>query len=147
VSKTSEITLHRRYLKPEYTIGVLSVDGVYLCETVEDAVRDFNKDGDLLDEDEEKVYGKTAIPYGRYRVTVNMSPKFKRELPIILDVPHFTGIRIHEGKNANWSEGCVILGENKVKGGVINSAPYVKELTSWIKIQEGLGNKVYINII
>jgi len=142
-----EITLHRRYLRTDYTIGTMSVNGVYLCETVEDRVRDFNKDGDLLDTDEEKVYGKTAIPFGRYRITVNMSPKFKRELPIILEVPHFTGIRIHEGRSAANSEGCIILGENKIKGGVINSAPYVRGLTEWIKHQEAGGNKVYINII
>ena len=144
--ETSELTLHRLYLKEDYTIGKLFVEGEYLCEIIEDKVRDFNKDGDLLDEGEEKVPTLTAIPYGRYKVVVTYSPKFKRELPLLVDVPHFTGIRIHNGKNASSSHGCLIPGENKVVGGVINSATYVQQLISWIKIQNGLGREVYITI-
>lgn len=143
---TSELTLHRLYLKEDYTIGKLFVDGVYHCDTVEDRVRDLNKDGDLLDEGEEKVMHETAIPYGRYKVIVNMSPKFKRELPRLLNVPHFEGILMHEGKTAKSSSGCIICGENKIVGGVINSAKYIRELISWIKIQNGLGREVYITI-
>ena len=146
MEKTSEILVKRLYLKEDYTIGKLYVEGVYLCDTLEDKVRDYNKDGDLLDEGEEKVYGETAIPYGRYRITVTLSPKFKRELPRLLAVPHFTGILIHSGKYASHTEGCIIIGENKIKGGVVNSQAYVQELTSWIKIQESMGNAVYITI-
>ena len=146
MADTSEILVKRLYLKEDYTIGKMYVDGVYLCDTLEDRVRDYNKDGDLLDEGEEKVYGETAIPYGRYRITVTLSPKFKRELPRLLAVPHFTGILVHEGRTANNSAGCILIGENKIKGGLINSRPYVQELTSWIKIQESMGNACYINI-
>ena len=146
MADTSEILVKRLYLKENYTIGKMYVDGVYLCDTLEDRVRDYNKDGDLLDEGEEKVYGETAIPYGRYRITVTLSPKFKRELPRLLAVPHFTGILIHEMRDASQSHGCIGVGENKIKGGLINSRPYVQELTSWIKIQESMGNAVYTTI-
>jgi hypothetical protein len=73
------------------------------CDTIEDKVRDLNQDGDLLDEGEEKVFGETAIPYGKYAMELSMSPKFKRLLPMILDVKHFTGIRIHKGRTAKHS--------------------------------------------
>lgn len=146
MKETCELVLERLYLKEDYTIGKLYVDGVFFCNVIEDKVRDFNKDGDLLDEGEEKVSTFTAIPYGRYKVVVTYSPKFKRELPLLVDVPHFTGIRIHEGKGASNSHGCLILGENKVVGGVINSAQYVRELISWIKIQNGMGKECYITI-
>ena len=146
MADTSEILVKRLYLKEDYTIGKMYVDGVFFADTLEDRVRDYNKDGDLLDEGEEKVYGETAIPYGRYRITVTLSPKFKRELPRLLAVPHFTGILIHEMRDASQSHGCIGVGENKIKGGLINSRPYVQELTSWIKIQESMGNAVYITI-
>lgn len=146
MKETCELVLERLYLKEDYTIGKLYVDGIYHSDTLEDKVRDFNKDGDLLDEGEEKVMHKTAIPYGRYKVIVNMSPKFKRELPRILDVPHFDGILIHGGKNHTFTSGCVLAGENKVPGGLINSQYHVQQLISWIKIQNGLGRECFITI-
>ena len=142
-----ELLLQRRYLRDTYTIGKLSVDGEVFCDVLEDKVRDFNKDGDLLDEGEQKVYGETAIPYGRYRVVVDYSPKFKRDMPHILDVPHFEGIRIHA---ANWPtqlEGCVAVGENKVKGGLINSKVYERELTSYLKMWQKRGEEIWITIV
>lgn len=128
-----KLTLKRLYLKDTYTIGKLYIDGKYFCDTLEDKVRDYNKDGDLLDPGETKVYGQTAIPYGTYEVEVTYSPKFKRDLPLIKNVPHFEGIRIHRGNWATDSSGCVIVGENKIKGGVINSTPYEKEITKKLK--------------
>jgi len=118
------IRLHRKYLSPDYTIGDLFIDGLLLCQTIEDKVRDTNTDGDLDDEGEEKVFGETAIPYGRYNMDLTMSPKFKRLLPIILNVPHFTGIRVHRGNTAKDSHGCILPGENKEKGKVLNSTKY-----------------------
>lgn len=144
---SKELLLKRRYFNDRYTIGSLSVDGELLCDTLEDKVRDYNKDGDLLDKDETKVYGETAIPYGRYKVIVSYSPKLKRELPLLIDVPHFSGIRIHA---ANWPtqlEGCIAPGENKVKGGVINSRHYEEIVTSWVKTWQSNGEDVWINIV
>ena len=120
-----ELLLKRRYKGPTYTVGSLYLNGKYFCDTIEDKVRDLTK--------EPKVKHKTAIPAGTYKVIVNMSPKFKRELPRLLNVPHFEGILIHGGTSADSSSGCVILGENKIKGKVINSAKYVNELTALLK--------------
>lgn len=139
------LKLIRKYLKDTYTIGKLYINGVYFCDTVEDKVRDYNKDGDLNDLGETKVYGETAIPYGTYEVEVTYSPKFKRDLPLIKNVPHFEGIRIHRGNFPNPdSLGCILVGENKVKGGVINSTKYEVELTK--KLKE-VKEKITIEII
>jgi hypothetical protein len=116
--------LERHFLGEEYTIGRLFVDGLYLCDTIEDKVRDLNQDGDLDDPGEGKVYGHTAIPYGKYEVELTMSQKFTRLVPLVKDVKHFTGIRIHRGNTADDSAGCILPGENKEKGKVLNSTHY-----------------------
>ena len=124
------LRLERRYLGEDYTIGSLFINGIYTCDTIEDKVRDLNQDGDLDDPGEGKIPKKTAIPYGIYQMDLTMSPKFTRLLPIILNVRHFTGIRIHRMGSGNTpgtaknSWGCIGPGENKVKGGVINSEKY-----------------------
>lgn len=142
-----KLLLHRRYLGPEYTIGSLSIDGVYFCDTIEDRVRDINHDGDLDDPGEGKVYGKTAIPYGVYEIELSMSPKFKRLLPLVLNVKHFTGIRIHRGNTAGDSHGCILPGENKVKGKVINSTKYEVELVRRMKAAVKNSESIAIQII
>jgi hypothetical protein len=105
------VKIVRTFKGAEYTIGKLYIDNQYFCDTLEDTVR---KDG-------EKVYGKTAIPSGMYRVKKTYSPRFKKVLPEILEVPGFSGVRIHAGNTAKDTEGCVLLGLNKTKGAVINS--------------------------
>lgn len=142
-----KLRLERRYLGPLYTIGSLFINGLYFCDTIEDKVRDFNKDGDLLDPGEDKVYGETAIPYGKYDVELSMSPKFKRLLPMVLNVRHFTGIRIHRGNTAKDSHGCILPGENKVRGKVINSTPYEKEIVKLMKEATKRGEPIDIQII
>lgn len=136
------LRLHRRYLGPEYTIGSLFIGGQYICDTIEDKVRDHNQDGDLDDPGEGKVPTKTAIPYGIYTVDLTMSPKFKRILPIVLNVKHFTGIRIHKGRTAEHSHGCILPGENKRKGQVLYSQKYemliIEKMIAAIKRGEGL---------
>ena len=101
----------RSFKGPEYTIGKLYIDGAYFCDTLEDTVRPKG----------EKVSGTTAIPSGMYRVKKTMSPRFKKVLPEILEVEGFSGVRIHAGNTAKDTEGCILLGLNKVKGSVINS--------------------------
>lgn len=140
------ITLDRKYLTETYTIGKMFINGEYFCDTLEDKVRDKNKDGDLLDEGEEKIYGQTAIPYGRYRIILNYSPKFKRELPLLLNVPHFEAIRIHRGNDESHTEGCLLVGENKVKGKVINSTKYEIELVNRIKEAISHNEEIWITI-
>lgn len=129
-----------------YTIGSLSIDGKKFCDTLEDKVRDLNKNG-VFDGDEKKVYGETAIPYGTYDVVVDYSPKFKRELPRLQNVRHFEGILIHRGNTAEDSAGCILVGENKVKGKVINSTPYERELVRILKEAQGRKEPITIKIV
>lgn len=142
-----KLKLKRRFFAEEYTIGTLSIDGVQFCDTLEDKNRDHNKDGDLNDPGEGKVYAKTAIPFGTYKVIVNRSPKFKRDLPRLLDVPHFEGILIHRGNTDKDSAGCILVGENKVKGQVINSTQYENELVKRLKSAIKKGEEVEIEIV
>jgi len=123
-----KLELRRVALRDTYTIGKLYIDGVYFCDTLEDHVRDMNKDGDLNDKGEGKVFGETAIPYGTYKVIMNMSNRFKRVMPLILDVPHFKGIRIHAGNSAKDTLGCPLVGINSVKGRLTQSKKYETEL-------------------
>jgi hypothetical protein len=123
------------------------LDGDFFADTLEPQVRDFNHDGDLEDEGEGKIYGETAIPYGRYPVVVTYSARFKRMLPLIMKVPDFTGVRIHA---LNWpyqTMGCIGVGENKVQGGLINSRLHENELTSMLLAYQEAGEEIYINII
>lgn len=120
-----ELRVTRRYKGIQYTIGTLFSDQVRICDTLEDPVRDLTR--------EVKVPGETAIPPGRYRVILNVSPKFKRELPRLLDVPGFEGILIHRGNTAENTAGCILVGENKVKGKVINSTKYEEMIIDLIR--------------
>lgn len=138
-----KLLLKRIALRESYTIGKLYIDGTYFCDTCEDRVRDINKDGDLNDVGEGKVYGQTAIPYGTYQVTLDVqSPKYSQRaayawckgyLPRLVDVPHFDGILIHSGNDATHSAGCILVGENKVRGQVINSMATLKRLVNLLK--------------
>ena len=141
-----KIEVKRRYLGSEYTIGSMFVNGEYFCDTLEDKVRDLNKDGDLNDKGESKVYAQTAIPYGEYEVVVKHSPKFDRILPRLLNVPHFEGILIHRGNTAKDSAGCILVGENKVKGKVINSTIYENKLTALCHLAQLKGERIIIAI-
>ena len=129
-----ELKLVRKYCKDEYTIGQLLViengKAIWVADTLEDKVRDYNKDGDLLDEGEEKVYSQTAIPYGKYEVKMTISPKFKNRywaaiyggiVPLIDNVKHFTGIRFHPAKTAADLSGGVGVGRNTLKGQLTQS--------------------------
>ena len=104
---------------------------------MEDKVRDLNKNG-VFDGDEKKVYGETAIPYGTYKVILSYSPKFKRILPELLDVPCFTGIRIHRGNTEKDTAGCLLVGENKVRGKVLNSTYWEKKLIEKLEGKNGI---------
>lgn len=95
-----ELTLNRIFLGSSATIGELLVNDKHLCDTLEDRVRP----------EGEKVYGKTAIPEGAYEMVLSYSPRFKKILPEILNVPNFTGIRIHCGNSSADSSGCILVG-------------------------------------
>ena len=139
-----KIVLKRIALRDTYTIGKLYIDDKYICDTVEDKVRDINKNG-VFDNGEKKVYGETAIPYGTYEVKWTYSNRFKKYMPEILSVPNFSGIRIHSGNTAADSLGCIIVGENKVVGKVLNSRATVNKLYPIIE-KGGKAGKVTITI-
>lgn len=127
-----KLTLKRIALRSTYTIGRLYVDGNYFCDTLEDTVRDLNKNG-KFDNGEKKVYGKTAIPYGTYEIKWTYSPRFKKYTPQLMNVPSFEGIRIHSGNTSADTEGCLILGENKQVGKVLNSRATINKFYPIIK--------------
>ena len=119
-----KLELKRTFFAETYTIGKLSIDGVLFCDTLEDKNRDLNKDGDLKDKGETKVFGQTAIPFGTYEIIMNESQRFKRKMPLLLNVPSFAGIRIHSGSKAEHSHGCILVGKNTIKGGLTESKPF-----------------------
>lgn len=140
-----KILVKRTFLGDEYTIGHMYINGVYFCDTLEDPVRDTNKNG-VFDNGEKKIAGDTAIPYGTYPITVNVSPKFKRELPRLSGVAEFEGVLIHRGNTAKDTAGCILIGENKVKGKVINSTPYEKRIVRHCKAAIEMGEDITITI-
>jgi len=106
-----KLLLQRVAQEETYTIGKLYVDGARFCDTLEDKVRPYG----------EKVWGQTAIPAGKYKVVITYSNRFKRKLPLLVDVPMFEGIRIHPGNTAVDTHGCILVGVNSEKGKVTQS--------------------------
>lgn len=155
-----ELTLKRIALRSEYTIGKLYVDGEYVCDTIEDTVRDLDKDGKFAN-GEVKIPGKTAIPYGRYEITMKVkSPKYSNfakyswakkydgYLPRLLNVPHFEGVLIHAGNTAADTEGCLLVGLNKVVGKVIDSVNTFRRLMDdYLVLAKKRNEKIFIEVV
>lgn len=131
-----ELKLNRIFLGSSATIGELYIDKKYIADTLEDRVRP----------EGEKVYGKTAIPEGTYEMVLSYSPRFKKILPEILNVPNFTGIRIHCGNSSADSSGCVLVGtwDGEKEDWVGNSRIAFNELMSLL--QKAADNKEKITI-
>jgi len=105
------ISLIRDTFTDTTTIGKLYIDGVYQCETLEDKVRPKGQ----------KIFGKTAIPSGEYKIVINFSNKNQKLMIQLLDVPMFEGIRIHSGNKAEDTEGCILVGTSRSKDWVSGS--------------------------
>lgn len=131
-----ELTLNRIFLGSSATIGELLVNDKHLCDTLEDRVRP----------EGEKVYGKTAIPEGTYEVKLTHSPRFKKILPEILNVPNFSGIRIHTGNSSKDTEGCILVGtwDGEKEDWVGNSRIAFDELMALL--EEATNNKEKVTI-
>jgi hypothetical protein len=128
-----EMLVTRQVLTDESTIGELTIDGVHQCFTLEDKVR------------AEKIFGKTAIPAGRYEVVVNESAHFHKLLPELVDVPSFEGVRIHSGNKAADTEGCILVG--RTKGTNVVNDSHVAFDALFPKIQAAVTHeKVFIQI-
>lgn len=126
------LKVERIFKGEKYTIGKLYVDGVFFCNTLEDKVRDLTK--------EKKVKGETAIPEGKYEVVLSYSPRFKKVMPELKNVPHFEGIRIHSGNTEKDSSGCLLVGFNTIKGKLTDSR------VTYNKLMNILANEKEINI-
>ncbi len=138
-----ELTLTRIAKRKEYTIGRLSIDGTFFCDTLEPTWRDYEHGA-------YKVKGRSAIPEGRYAVVISYSPKFKQWLPLLLGGPEFNkrwqGIRIHAGNSARDTQGCILVGENKQVGRVLNSRKWLYELKHCIVEAKDRGEVVWLTI-
>ena len=142
-----EIQLIRKYRKTNYTIGQLFINGQYFSDTLEDTDRGLKESMSLEEIRRIKVFGSTCIPYGTYKVTITYSPKFKKNLPLINNVKGFEGIRIHSGNTNYDTQGCVLLGFNKVKGKVINSKDTVDKFINLVQKAIDIGEQITIHII
>ena len=131
--------MERHRLEAGYTAGRLYVDGRLFCDTLEDRVRDLDK--------EEKVPGRTAIPAGTYRVVFNWSPKFGRNLPRLLNVPCFEGILIHPGNTADDSAGCILVGRATAAGRLTESRDTSDRLNVLIEDAQRKNEPVTIEIV
>lgn len=125
--------------RPTMTFGKMYIDGRYFGETLEDTDKEIEKGG-------EKVYGESAIPRGRYPVTVSMSRRFGREMPEVLDVPEFRGIRIHGGNGPDDTLGCPLLGQVRTSSGVANCKGINDRLLLTIKAALQRGEDVWLEV-
>lgn len=151
-----EIKLKRIACKPTYSIGHLYINGKYFCDTIED--RDRGLDDSMTEQEIRfiKIPSETAIPTGTYAVTMNVqSPKFKNRaaykfckgyLPKLLNVKGFDGILIHIGNTAVSSAGCILVGQNKAVGQVLNSTETFRKLYGILDEANKRGEKITIKI-
>ena len=99
-----ELLITRTLLHPSNTMGKFFIDGTFYANTLEDTYRELGPNG------EGKIQGQTCIPNGRYKVVVDWSNHFGHDMPHILDVPFYDGIRIHSGNTDADTEGCPLIG-------------------------------------
>ncbi len=124
------IILNRIAKKAKYTIGKLYINDQYFCDTLEDTDRGLTQSMTEQQIVSKKVYGETAIPTGTYRIIISYSNKFKKQMPLLLNVPGFAGIRIHSGNTEKDSLGCILVGKNKAVGKVLESRDTYNKLFS-----------------
>ncbi len=134
-----QLLLERFEFSDTSTIGKLYVDGEFFCFTLEDKDRRL-EDGGV------KVYGETCIPRGSYQVIIDFSNRFKIDLPRIVDVPQFTGIRIHPGNKAQNTEGCILVGSSHSKDWISNSKPTFAKLFELLDHTYDVGEQIEIEI-
>ena len=131
-----EIELRRKWKTENSKIGELFINGVYECYTLEDKERP---------EKAKKVFGKTAIPLGRYEIVINYSNAFKTFLPLLLNVKGFLGIRIHTGNNEHDTLGCILVGSRKAENQISNSRVAFRDLFKKMTIA-AKKEKIYITV-
>ena len=141
-----------------YTISHLYIDDSYVCDAIEDTDRGLDQSMSLADIINKKVKGETAIPTGTYKILMNVtSPKFskyeyykrvcKGKVPRLDNVPAFSGVLLHVGNTAKDSEGCILLGFNKVKGAVTDSRKAFELVYNKLSIANSIGQPITLTII
>jgi len=145
--KDMELQLKRETFTEQSTIGTLSIDGKFECFILEDKDRGLNDNLTLEQILKVKVYGKTAIPYGRYEVDWTMSARFKVMMPILLNVKGYSGIRIHKGNTEIDSLGCLLCGTRKKNNMVTESTLATKNLYTKIENAKKQGQRIFITIV
>lgn len=156
-----KLVVQRLYKKDTYTIGKLLIDGVKFCDTLEDKDRGLFQNMPINKIKDLKVYGETAIPVGVYKITLDVvSQKFSKypfymktcngKLPRLINVPGFDGILIHVAdgtKGAELLQGCIGIGQNKIKGGLINGKETFESLYKKLLGADARNEEITITII
>ncbi|GAB4042191.1 DUF5675 family protein [Spirosoma litoris] len=143
-----ELLLKRTDRTEAYTGGILgqvlmenALPFVPICQTLEDPIREFGPHG------EGKIKSKTAIPPGRYRVILSLSTRFKKVMPELVNVPFFAGIRIHPGNTVDDTDGCLLVGQQRVKNELIDSRSAYARLMTILEKADAKKEKVFLTIV
>ena len=153
-----KLKVERRWPKATYTIGRLYIDGIYYCNTLEDADRGLKWNDPLSFIQSRKVAGETAIPKGKYTITMNVtSPKYagvawyynlcRGKMPRLLHVPGFDGILIHPGTTALDTRGCILVGKNTKVGKLTDSKVTFQQIYKLMKAASDKGEEITIEIV
>ena len=147
------ITLKRIYMRDTYTLGALQIQtesnndfrtNKYFCDTLEPHAIDWRK--------EEKIEGKTAIPFGTYEIEMGMSRKYRMTMPYLKNVPFFKGVMIHSGNFPKDTQGCILVGVNPptrnggVVGKVVNSRMWMQMVRDRIRKARAAGERVTVMV-
>lgn len=153
-----ELKLDRKWKKEDYTVGRLYIDDEFFCNTMEDTDRGLDQDMQDFMIRSRKIPSRTAVPTGRYKVLMDtVSPKFsqkpfymqvcKGKVPRLKDVKGFEGILIHCGTTHQGSAGCILVGNNTIKGKLTDSQETFKSLYAQMKAAYDAGQEIFITIM
>jgi Family of unknown function (DUF5675) len=137
-----KLKLVRAGFTDESTIGCLYIDGAFECFTLEDKVREVK--GQPVEA--WKIKGKTAIPRGTYPVSITPSNRFKRDLPLVANVPGFEGIRIHPGNTSADTEGCILVGQGKAANSITSSVKAFEPLFAKLQAAVKRGELISLEV-
>jgi len=133
-----ELVVKRNKFTAQSTEGELLIDGIHECFTLEDVDRKLEAGG-------VKIFGQTAIPRGRYKVTESFSNHFQKTLPEVLNVPQYAGVRIHSGNTATDTEGCILVGTQEGNDIILHSRDAFEKLNEKIIAAIKIGD-VFITV-